>query len=59
MRHGITGIDGQVEQDLFELDRIGLDPSRRGSSCSTIVTCSPMRLLSRAMRSPNHPMEIQ
>ena len=30
MWHGITGIDGQVEQDLFELDRIGPDPSRRG-----------------------------
>ena len=23
MWHGITGIDSQVEQDLFELDRIG------------------------------------
>ena len=59
MRHGVTGIDGQVEQDLLELDGVGLDPERQRVELEDDRNVFAYQTLEQGHEITNNPVKIQ
>ena len=59
MRHRVASVDGQVEQHLFELHGVGLDPSRTGVELEHDRDVFADQALEQCHKIADHAMQIQ